>query len=189
MRAQDLPRSSFPNTPPLYTRRQFHPHSHPTKTKPQLLATSVLNPREISVSLNDIGGLGAVKRDLRLRVLRPLRGGGLRASLWRPVRGVLLYGPPGTGKTMLAKAIAKEVGGACVDFCESWRCIQLYVVLHMLGGRDGETAGCTSSPSPSNRPSASFSTSPARWSCPSGLAMPTSLCARVGRWLQSWSHA
>ncbi|GBF95213.1 hypothetical protein Rsub_07928 [Raphidocelis subcapitata] len=74
----------------------------------QLLASSVLNPREISVSLDDIGGLANVKRDLRLRVLRPLRGGGLRASLWRPVRGVLLYGPPGTGKTMLAKAVARE---------------------------------------------------------------------------------
>lgn len=27
-----------------------------------------------------------------------------------PPRGVLLYGPPGTGKTMVAKAIAAEVG-------------------------------------------------------------------------------
>ncbi|KIY98999.1 hypothetical protein MNEG_8966 [Monoraphidium neglectum] len=75
----------------------------------QLLAASVLNPHQIDVSLDDVGGLDGVKRDMRLRVLRPLREhDAVSALLWRPVKGVLLYGPPGTGKTMLAKAMARE---------------------------------------------------------------------------------
>ncbi|KAI8462349.1 MAG: P-loop containing nucleoside triphosphate hydrolase protein [Monoraphidium minutum] len=75
----------------------------------QLLASNVLNPHHIDVTLDDIGGLEGVKRDMRLRVLRPLREhDAVSTLLWRPVKGVLLYGPPGTGKTMLAKAMARE---------------------------------------------------------------------------------
>ncbi|KAI8463962.1 MAG: P-loop containing nucleoside triphosphate hydrolase protein [Monoraphidium minutum] len=75
----------------------------------QLLAANVLNPQHIDISIADVGGLEAVKRDMYHRVLRPLREHGvLSAALWRPVKGVLLYGPPGTGKTMLAKAMARE---------------------------------------------------------------------------------
>jgi Cdc6-like AAA superfamily ATPase len=88
--------------------RPLPPPPPPSTT--QLLASSVLNPHHIDVSLDDIGGLESVKRDMRLRVLRPLREhDAVSALLWRPVKGVLLYGPPGTGKTMLAKAMAREV--------------------------------------------------------------------------------
>ncbi|WIA23226.1 hypothetical protein OEZ86_010114 [Tetradesmus obliquus] len=74
-----------------------------------LLASQVLNPRSIDVSLDDIGGLEQVKEDMRLKVLRPLsEPDTFCTTLWRPVKGVLFYGPPGTGKTMLAKALAAE---------------------------------------------------------------------------------
>lgn len=63
--------------------------------------------------LDDIGGLDAVKNDLRRSVMLPLKHpdvffNGPKAL--RPPRGVLLHGPPGTGKTMLARALASESG-------------------------------------------------------------------------------
>ncbi|MBT7102574.1 CDC48 family AAA ATPase [archaeon] len=58
---------------------------------------------------DDIGGVEAVKRDLKEAVEWPLK---FPDSFTRmgitPPKGVLLYGPPGTGKTLLAKAVANE---------------------------------------------------------------------------------
>ena len=60
---------------------------------------------------SDIGGLEAVKTQLREAVEWPLRHGALYEQLnLRPPRGILLAGPPGTGKTLLAKALAFESG-------------------------------------------------------------------------------
>lgn len=64
-----------------------------------------------TTGLDDIGGLEAIKEDLRRSVILPLRHPhiffkGPKALL--PPKGVLLHGPPGTGKTLLAKAIATE---------------------------------------------------------------------------------
>ena len=67
------------------------------------------------INFEDIAGLDSVKEVVKVKVLLPLqhpevfegyvrKGGG----------GVLLYGPPGTGKTMIAAAIANEIGA---KFC------------------------------------------------------------------------
>jgi transitional endoplasmic reticulum ATPase len=63
------------------------------------------------VKWDDVGGLGWVKRELQVLIVRSLkRPGELESAGITPPRGVLLHGPSGTGKTMLAKAIANEAG-------------------------------------------------------------------------------
>ncbi|NXS37511.1 SPAT5 protein, partial [Pomatostomus ruficeps] len=67
--------------------------------------------RESRVTYDMIGGLGSQLRTIRETVELPLKQPELFKSYGiPPPRGVLLYGPPGTGKTMIAKAVANEVG-------------------------------------------------------------------------------
>eukprot|EP00735_Rhodelphis_limneticus_P003391 TRINITY_DN14860_c0_g1::TRINITY_DN14860_c0_g1_i1::g.16178::m.16178 TRINITY_DN14860_c0_g1::TRINITY_DN14860_c0_g1_i1::g.16178 ORF type:complete len:538 (+),score=130.43,sp/Q7ZZ25/ATD1A_DANRE/41.67/1e-77,AAA/PF00004.24/9.6e-38,RuvB_N/PF05496.7/18,RuvB_N/PF05496.7/3.8e-05,AAA_5/PF07728.9/1.4e-05,DUF815/PF05673.8/3.4e-06,AAA_16/PF13191.1/0.00027,AAA_22/PF13401.1/0.00087,AAA_17/PF13207.1/4.2e+03,AAA_17/PF13207.1/0.00014,AAA_14/PF13173.1/9.6e-05,AAA_25/PF13481.1/0.004,AAA_25/PF13481.1/45,AAA_11/PF13086 len=74
------------------------------------LLAEVINPDEIDVTLEEVGGLESQKKLLREWVIYPIRTPHLFTGVVRPPKGILLYGPPGTGKTMLAKALAKESG-------------------------------------------------------------------------------
>nr|WP_266190418.1 CDC48 family AAA ATPase [Candidatus Nitrososphaera gargensis] len=61
------------------------------------------------VKWEDIGGLEAVKQEVREAVEWPLKYQGVFAYAdATPPKGILLYGPPGTGKTLMAKATANE---------------------------------------------------------------------------------
>jgi transitional endoplasmic reticulum ATPase len=61
------------------------------------------------VKWGDIGGLDAIKQELREAVEWPLKYQGVFAYAdATPPKGILLYGPPGTGKTLMAKAAANE---------------------------------------------------------------------------------
>jgi ribosome biogenesis ATPase len=63
------------------------------------------------VSWADVGALGAVRDELHLALVAPVRrpDAFARLGLNAPA-GVLLWGPPGCGKTLLAKAVAHESG-------------------------------------------------------------------------------
>lgn len=69
---------------------------------------------QTDVTWADVGALGAVRDELRMAVVEPIRSPEVFASvgITRPC-GVLLYGPPGCGKTLLAKAVASE---SCCNF-------------------------------------------------------------------------
>lgn len=78
------------------------------------------------ISFNDVAGLEAVKNAIRIKMIYPMQHPELYSALGKKSGGgVLLYGPPGTGKTMIAKAIAHEVGAKfyavkCSDIVSKW---------------------------------------------------------------------
>ena len=77
-------------------------------------ASSVSNVRlatRPNVRLKDVAGMEEVKRQIRLRLIDPVRDA-VRARQYGigVGGGMLLYGPPGTGKTFIAKAVAGELG-------------------------------------------------------------------------------
>ncbi|MBB5253054.1 CDC48 family AAA ATPase [Sulfurisphaera ohwakuensis] len=65
------------------------------------------------VTWEDIGDLEEAKQKIREIVEWPLRHPELFQRLGiEPPKGILLYGPPGNGKTLLARALANEVGAS-----------------------------------------------------------------------------
>lgn len=68
-----------------------------------------------TVSFDDIAGLDDVKKEVNQKVLLPLKNPDMFEGYDKKNGGGLfLYGPPGTGKTMIAAAIAHEIGS---KFC------------------------------------------------------------------------
>ena len=65
------------------------------------------------INLADVGGLEDVKKRLHLSFLSPLRNPELRLQFGKSLRGgLLLWGPPGCGKTLIARALAGELGAS-----------------------------------------------------------------------------
>ncbi|MDZ8189241.1 MAG: AAA family ATPase [Nostoc sp. ChiSLP02] len=85
----------------------------PSDTSAQTNYTSpnpVTPDSSATASLQDIGGLREVLKELRELIAIPLKRPDLLAKLGlEPTRGVLLVGPPGTGKTLTARVLAKEL--------------------------------------------------------------------------------
>ncbi|GAB3823966.1 ATP-binding protein [Dactylosporangium cerinum] len=83
----------------------------PVTVSPAAKTAELTDGGSETVRLDDVGGLDEVVaqfRDVAVSFRHPevmARWGATRPQ------GILLYGPPGTGKTMLARALANEIGG------------------------------------------------------------------------------
>lgn len=68
-----------------------------------------------NIGFDDVAGLSDVKENVHNKVLLPLENPeAFDGYMKKNGGGLLLYGPPGTGKTMIAAAIANEIGA---KFC------------------------------------------------------------------------
>jgi transitional endoplasmic reticulum ATPase len=70
-------------------------------------AAEIERPR---VRFDDVGGMEAVKEEIRLKIIHPLKHPELYQAYGKAIGGgILMYGPPGCGKTHLARATAGEI--------------------------------------------------------------------------------
>lgn len=68
------------------------------------------------IKFADVGGLEGIKKEIDLKIIKPLENAELYAAYGKKIGGgILLYGPPGCGKTYLAKATAGEINAAFIN--------------------------------------------------------------------------
>lgn len=79
-----------------------------------------------NVSFSDVGGMETVKKEIELKIIKPLLHPELYKAYGKKVGGgILLYGPPGCGKTFIAKATAGQVNAKFIsvglnDILDMW---------------------------------------------------------------------
>ncbi|OQP66200.1 AAA family ATPase [Niastella populi] len=79
-----------------------------------------------SINFSDVGGMDAVKKEIELKIIKPLLHPELYKAYGKKIGGgILLYGPPGCGKTFLAKATAGQVNARFIsvglsDILDMW---------------------------------------------------------------------
>lgn len=73
-------------------------------------ADAVAEIERPKISFKDVGGMEALKEEIRLKIIHPLQHPELYKAYGKTAGGgILMYGPPGCGKTYLARATAGEI--------------------------------------------------------------------------------
>ena len=79
-----------------------------------------------NINFDDVGGMTTVKKEIELKIIKPLLHPELYKAYGKKVGGgILLYGPPGCGKTFIAKATAGQVNAKFIsiglnDILDMW---------------------------------------------------------------------
>lgn len=79
-----------------------------------------------NISFADVGGMDQVKKEIDLKIIKPLQHPDLYKAYGKKVGGgILLYGPPGCGKTFIARATAGQVNARFIsvslnDILDMW---------------------------------------------------------------------
>lgn len=79
-----------------------------------------------NINFSDVGGMETVKKEIELKIIKPLLHPELYKAYGKKVGGgILLYGPPGCGKTFIAKATAGQVNAKFIsvslnDILDMW---------------------------------------------------------------------
>lgn len=78
------------------------------------------------INFADVGGMDSVKKEIELKIIKPLLHPELYKAYGKKIGGgILLYGPPGCGKTFIAKATAGQVNARFIsvnlnDILDMW---------------------------------------------------------------------
>ncbi|TCC92121.1 AAA family ATPase [Pedobacter frigiditerrae] len=79
-----------------------------------------------TINFSDVGGMDIVKKEIELKIIKPLLHPELYKAYGKKTGGgILLYGPPGCGKTFIAKATAGQVNAKFIsvglnDILDMW---------------------------------------------------------------------
>lgn len=82
--------------------------------------------QKADISFEDVGGMAHIKKEIELKIIRPLQHPELYKAYGKKAGGgILLYGPPGCGKTYIAKATAGQVNARFIsvglnDILDMW---------------------------------------------------------------------
>jgi len=98
------------------------------------------------LTFDDVGGMDAVKEEIRAKIIHPLQHPEIYEAYGKTVGGgILMYGPPGCGKTHLARATAGEVEA-------SFLAVGLHDVLEMWIGQSERNLNAVFDQARSHRP-------------------------------------